>query len=53
VKGKIELRRVERIPRLSDLVAQITPENRYPEIPSGSDVGREEVVHLGLLLGIR
>jgi antitoxin MazE len=51
VKGKIELRRVDRIPTLSELVAQITPENRYPELPSRSELGREGVVHL--LLRIR
>jgi antitoxin MazE len=42
-KGKIELRPAERIPTLEDLVAQITPENRYPETNWGPDVGREEV----------
>jgi len=42
-KGKVELRRVDRIPALKDLVAQITPENRYGETDWGSDVGREKV----------
>lgn len=42
-KGKIELRRAERIPTLKELVAQITPENRHPETDWGPDVGREKV----------
>ena len=42
-KGKIELRRAEQIPTLEELVAQITPENRYSETDWGPDVGREKV----------
>lgn len=42
-KGKIEVRRAERTPTLEELVAQITPENRYGEIDWGPDVGREKI----------
>jgi antitoxin MazE len=41
--GEISLRRKQRIPTLKDLVAQITPENRYDETPTGSEHGRENV----------
>ncbi|HYM77496.1 MAG TPA: AbrB/MazE/SpoVT family DNA-binding domain-containing protein [Candidatus Dormibacteraeota bacterium] len=43
VPDKIELRRVDRIPTLEELVAQITPENRYEEVDWGPPVGREKV----------
>jgi antitoxin component of MazEF toxin-antitoxin module len=33
----------QRIPTLKELVAQITPENRYSEIPSGPARGKESV----------
>ena len=42
-KGRIELRRADRIPTLEELVAQITPENRHPEVDWGPDVGREKI----------
>jgi antitoxin MazE len=42
-RGRIELRRAERIPTLEELVAQITPENRHGEIDWGPDVGREKI----------
>jgi len=42
-KGRIELRRADRIPTLEELVAQITPENRHPETDWGPDVGREKI----------
>jgi len=42
-KGRIELRRADRIPTLEELVAQITPENRHPEVDWGPDVGREKM----------
>lgn len=42
-RGKIEVRRAEQVPSLEDLVAQITSENRYPEIDWGPEVGREKV----------
>jgi antitoxin MazE len=42
-KGHVEIRSVERIPTLEELVAQITPENRYKEIDWGHDIGKEVV----------
>jgi antitoxin MazE len=42
-KGRIELRRAERVPTLEELVSRITPENRYPDTDWGPDVGREEI----------
>jgi antitoxin MazE len=42
-EGAIELRRAERIPTLEELVAQITPENRYPETDWGRERGKERV----------
>lgn len=39
--GQIELRRTERIPTLKELVARITPENRYDEMPSGAERVKE------------
>ena len=42
-QGRIELRRAERIPSLDELIAKITPENRYDETDWGADVGREKV----------
>jgi antitoxin MazE len=41
--GRLEVRRPSRIPSLSQLVAQITPENRYPEISTGPGIGKENV----------
>jgi antitoxin MazE len=43
VGGAINLRRKQRIPTLRELVAQITPENRYDEIPTGPERGKESV----------
>lgn len=43
LKGRIELRPAERIPTLEELVAQITPENRYDETHWGPDLGKEIV----------
>jgi len=42
-EGRVELRRASKIPTLAQLVAQITPENRYDEISTGSEVGKEIV----------
>ena len=42
-RGKIEVSRSERVPTLEELVAKITPENRYPETDWGPDVGREKI----------
>jgi antitoxin MazE len=41
--GQIEVRPAEHIPTLQELVAQITPENRYKEIPAGRARGKEAV----------
>ena len=43
VRGQIKLVRSEGPPTLKELVAQITPENRYNEIPSGPERGKEKV----------
>jgi antitoxin MazE len=40
-KNRIELLRTERTPTLKELVAQITPENRYAETASGRERGKE------------
>jgi antitoxin MazE len=42
-EGRVELRRVSRMPTLAKLVSQITPENRYAEIATGAEVGKEVV----------
>lgn len=42
-RGQIKLRRQESVPSLKELVEQITPENRYGEILSGPEQGRERV----------
>ena len=41
--GRVELRRAARVPTLAQLVAQITPENRYAEIAVTSEVGKEVI----------
>lgn len=42
-EGHLELRRVTKVPTLAQLVAQITAENRYAEISTGAEVGKEAV----------
>ncbi len=42
-KGQINLRPKQRVPTLKELVAQIRPENRYHEIPAGTERGKERV----------
>jgi antitoxin MazE len=42
-EGRVELRRATKIPTLAQLVSQITPENRYAEISTGAEVGKEVV----------
>jgi catechol 2,3-dioxygenase-like lactoylglutathione lyase family enzyme len=32
-----------KVPKLAPLVSQITPDNRYPEVSTGPEVGKEEV----------
>jgi antitoxin MazE len=41
--GCVRLQRPGKIPSLDELVSQITPENRYPEIPIGPELGKESV----------
>jgi antitoxin MazE len=43
VSGQIKLRRAERVPTLQELVAQITPENRYTEVSTGRERRKEAV----------
>lgn len=42
-EGHVELRQATKIPTLSQLVSQITSENRYAEISAGAEVGKEVV----------
>jgi antitoxin MazE len=42
-EGDVELRRQAKIPSLAQLIARITPENRYAEISAGAEVGKEIV----------
>lgn len=42
-EGHVELRRATKIPTLAQLIAQITPENRYTEIATSAEVGKEVV----------
>jgi len=41
--GHIELHRADPIPTLKELVARITPENRYGETSAGRERGKEVV----------
>jgi antitoxin MazE len=41
--GVVQMHRTGAIPTLAQLVAQITPENRYSEISIGPETGREAV----------
>jgi antitoxin MazE len=42
-EGSIQLLRIGKVPTLTQLVSRITPENRYPELSAGADVGKEAV----------
>jgi antitoxin MazE len=42
-EGQIELRRATKTPTLSQLVSQITPENRYAETSTGPEMGKEVI----------
>jgi antitoxin MazE len=42
-EGHIKVRRRQRAPTLKELVAKITPENRYPEIAARPAQGKESV----------
>ncbi|MGA8309279.1 MAG: AbrB/MazE/SpoVT family DNA-binding domain-containing protein [Terriglobales bacterium] len=41
--GQIAVRRADEIPTLQELVAQITPENRYDETSTGRERAKEGV----------
>jgi antitoxin MazE len=41
--GVVQMHRVGEIPTLAQLVAQISPGNRYAEISPGPEIGREVV----------
>jgi len=41
--GIVQLHRVDATPTLAQLVAQITPENRYAEVSVEAEIGREIV----------
>ncbi|MGB8887021.1 MAG: AbrB/MazE/SpoVT family DNA-binding domain-containing protein [Candidatus Korobacteraceae bacterium] len=42
-EGRLELRRASKMPTLGQLVAQITAETRYSEVPIGGEIGKEIV----------
>jgi antitoxin MazE len=42
-EGVINLRPKQRVPTLSELVAQITPDNHYEEIRTGPERGKENL----------
>jgi antitoxin MazE len=41
-KGHISVRRKQRLPTLRELVAKITPQNRYEETSIGAERGKEK-----------
>ena len=41
--GSVHLQRIGKVPTLAQMVAQITPENRYPEVSAGPETGKEAV----------
>jgi len=41
--GAVQLEKADKVPTLSQLVSQITLENRYEEITPGPEVGKESV----------
>ena len=42
-ESQIELRRTGKVPSLAQLISQITPENRYGEISTDPELGKESV----------
>ncbi len=42
-EGQLELRKESKMPTLMQLVSQITTENRYSEISTGAETGKEIV----------
>jgi len=42
-EGQVELHRATKVPTLTQLISQITPEDRYAEISTTVEVGKEVV----------
>jgi antitoxin MazE len=42
-EGQLALRKASPMPTLAQLISQITPENRYSEISTGAETGKEIV----------
>lgn len=42
-EGAVGLSRIGKVPTLTQLVSQITLDNRYPELSTGTEVGKEAV----------
>jgi len=42
-EGHVELHRATKVPTLTQLISEITPENRYAEISTTAEVGKEVV----------
>ncbi len=42
-EGSVQLLRVGKVPTLAQLVSQITPGNRYAELSTGAEIGKEVV----------
>jgi antitoxin MazE len=41
LEGIVQLHRISKLPTLAQMVAQITPENRYAEVSLGAEIGKE------------
>jgi antitoxin MazE len=39
----VQLHRVDKLPTLAQMVALITPENRYAEVSLGAEIGKEVI----------
>jgi antitoxin MazE len=42
-EGSVALHRAGKVPTLAQLVSRITPENRYAEVTTGVELGKEAV----------
>lgn len=42
-EGAVQLHRPDKVPTLASLISRITPENRYEEIGSGRELGKESI----------
>lgn len=42
-EGVVQIHRISKTPSLARLVSQITPDNRYDEIKTGAEIGKESV----------